>query len=131
MSMCKDEAADILEYLPFVTTFSVKEREAIAIAVKSLRETQEVTEDEAVMIEVSDFKECLEDRGWREFRSGRKGILIYQKAVSDSPVQINIPKDRRLSDYTHAMKEAVKEFARVEGLSVNKAMRLILKGDTQ
>lgn len=144
LRISRSEAAEILEGLPFVTEFSVKERQAVAIAVDLLRgkSTQSsenkdapilkrvyvdsyISEDDVCALIPVYFCKYLAENGWSKFSTKRCGIAIYQKESEENFYQITIPLNRKLSDYVYAMKTAVRTLAEAENISVEHVVKNI------
>ncbi len=62
-------------------------------------------------LNINNLCNFLTAKGWNEFSQARKEIRVFQKSFGDSFLQLNIPLDKSLKDYSYAMRKCVLELA--------------------
>lgn len=72
----------------------------------------------------------LDETGWRVFPFKRTDIKVYQYKKDNNLYQINIPLEKSLADYKHAMYDATEKIAAVEGKSIEQVMLYLLNPNT-
>ncbi len=72
----------------------------------------------------------LGETGWKAFPFKRTDIKVYQYKKDNNLYQINIPLEKSLADYKHAMYDAAEKIAIVEGKSIEQVMLYLLNPNT-
>lgn len=72
----------------------------------------------------------LDETGWNAFPFKRTDIKVYQYKKDNNLYQINIPLEKSLADYKHAMYDAAEKIAIVEGKSIEQVMLYLLNPNT-
>jgi len=72
----------------------------------------------------------LDETGWNAFPFKRTDIKVYQYKKGNNLYQINIPLEKSLADYKHAMYDAAEKISIVEGKSIEQVMLYLLNPNT-
>lgn len=72
------------------------------------------------------FSKYLKDTGWEQFPSKRTKVKIYQIENERGFYQVNLPVDRRLSDYKQAMYRAVQTAAEAGDREIQSVLLYLL-----
>jgi len=72
----------------------------------------------------------LDETGWNAFPFKRTDIKVYQYKKGNNLYQINIPLEKSLADYKHAMYDAAEKISIVEGKSIEHVMLYLLNPNT-
>ncbi len=64
------------------------------------------------------LEKYLKETGWTVYPTKRKDIVIFQYVTDKNLEQVTIPLDRNLSDYTQAIRKAVKKIIDVQKCSI-------------
>lgn len=78
----------------------------------------------------SAFAKYLKDTGWRQFKSKRTNVKIFQREEAGKFFQVTLPVERELSDFNTAMYKAVEIVAEVEKKSVEQVFLYLLNPNT-
>ncbi len=77
------------------------------------------------------FSKYLKDTGWSVYPTKRELVKIFQtKTFNGESFQVNIPMDKKFSDYKSAMYQAVQTVALVENQSTEQLMLYLLNPNT-
>jgi len=72
----------------------------------------------------------LDETGWNAFPFKRTDIKVYQYKKGNNLYQINIPLEKSLADYKHAMYDAAEKISIVECKSIEQVMLYLLNPNT-
>lgn len=72
----------------------------------------------------------LDETGWKIFPFKRTDIKVYQYKKDNNFYQVNIPLEKSLADYKHAMYDAVEKIAVIEDKSIEQVMLYLLNPNT-